>query len=299
MSYVRTNLLFVDAFQLLDDSRAAEVRRLRTVEQLSVREIRARTGLGRNRVQELLRGVPAPERTRRPNAKDALRAEATQLRAQGCTVPDIAVRLGVAKSTAYRWVQGVPWEPEGEAARERRRAHSRAMTDAQWAAHRQARDAARAETVRATSAWVGRLRPRELILVGAALYWAEGAKAKPWRPHDCRVRFVNSDPTLVEVFLHFVEAMGVPRRTLSFRVSIHESADAPEAVRWWAERVGVPAGDFRPVSLKRHRPTTVRHNTGDDYRGCLTVEVPRSRRLYWKIEGIMRGMGAGVEAVGR
>ncbi|MFF5070080.1 hypothetical protein ACFY2R_02430 [Micromonospora olivasterospora] len=39
----------------MDDFQAAEVRRLRTVEQLSVREIRARTGLGRNRVQELKR----------------------------------------------------------------------------------------------------------------------------------------------------------------------------------------------------------------------------------------------------
>jgi hypothetical protein len=53
------------------------------------------------------------------------------------------------------------------------------------------------------------------------------------------------------------------------------------------------------LGIGRHRPTTVRRNTGDGYRGCLTVEVPRSRQMYWKIEGIMAGMGDGVRAEGR
>ncbi|MGC4804511.1 helix-turn-helix domain-containing protein [Micromonospora sp. DT233] len=282
----------------MEDSSAVEVRRLRTVEGLSVRQIRARTGLGRNRVQELLRGVPPPEWTRRPNAKDELHAEAVELRRQGCSVPDIATRLGVSRSTAYLWVRHLPQGPADEAGRERRRAHSKAMTDAQWAAHRQARDSARAAAGDAAAAWVGGLERRELILVGAALYWAEGAKAKPWRPNDCRVRFVNSDPLLIDVFVRFVEAMGVAREALSFRVSIHETADPAAAVRWWAEQVRVAPEVFRPVSLKRHRPTTVRRNTGEGYRGCLTVEVPRGRELYWRIEGIMKGMGDGVDGAG-
>ncbi|MEU5786428.1 hypothetical protein ABZ754_01705 [Micromonospora purpureochromogenes] len=67
----------------MSDPTADEVRRLRAEEKLSVRQIRARTGLGRNRVHELLRGVPPPEWTRRPNAKDGLRAEAVELRGQG------------------------------------------------------------------------------------------------------------------------------------------------------------------------------------------------------------------------
>ncbi|WP_446218229.1 hypothetical protein [Micromonospora sp. IBHARD004] len=40
----------------MTDPLAAEARRLRVVEQLSVRDIRARLGVGRNRVHELLRG---------------------------------------------------------------------------------------------------------------------------------------------------------------------------------------------------------------------------------------------------
>ncbi|MFI9642037.1 helix-turn-helix domain-containing protein [Micromonospora sp. NPDC051925] len=89
----------------MTDPTAAEVRRLRAEEGLSVRQIQARTGLGRNRVYALLRGVPPPAWTRRPTAKDGLRAAAVALRGEGCSVNDIATRLGVAKSTAYLWVK--------------------------------------------------------------------------------------------------------------------------------------------------------------------------------------------------
>jgi hypothetical protein len=43
-------------------------------------------------------------------------------------------------------------------------------------------------------------------------------------------------------------------------------------------------------TIKRHEPVTIRRNTGGDYRGCLVIEVPRSRPMYGKIEGIMKGM---------
>ncbi|MDG4793408.1 helix-turn-helix domain-containing protein [Micromonospora sp. WMMD1082] len=235
----------------------------------------------------------------RAKGKDELRVEAVALRATGCSVPQIAQRLGVSRSTAYLWVRHLPLERDEEEERERRRAHSKTMTDAQWGEHRRARDAARAATVEATAAWVKGLRYRELVLVGAALYWAEGTKAKPWRPHDCRVRFVNSDAALIGLFIRFVEALGERREALRYRVAIHESADVEEAVGWWAAQVGVPAEAFQPTTLKRHRPTTVRLNTGETYRGCLAVEVPRSRRLYWKIEGIMKGMSDGAATAGR
>jgi hypothetical protein len=48
-----------------------------------------------------------------------------------------------------------------------------------WGPFRQTRDAARAEAAAASAAWVARLRPREVLLVGASIYWCEGTKAKP------------------------------------------------------------------------------------------------------------------------
>ncbi|WBB94346.1 helix-turn-helix domain-containing protein [Verrucosispora sp. WMMC514] len=265
---------------------ATEVRRLRTEEQLSVREIRARTGLGRNRIHELLRGVPAPDRTRRPRAKDDLRAEAVALRSTGHPVPEIARRLGVSRSTAYLWVRHIPLERDPEEERERRRAHAKTMADARWADHRRARDEARAKAHAFAANKVGQLDERDLLIVGAAVYWCEGTKSKPWRRDD-HVQFINSDPGLLALFLRFLEVCGVDPAVPTYRVSIHETADPDAAAEWWAAELGVPRERFRRATLKKHNPATVRRNTGDQYRGCLVINVPRSRELYWRIEGMI------------
>lgn len=273
----------------MTDPLAAEVRRLRTEGQLTVREIRARTGLGRNRVYALLRGVPPPQRSRRPNAKDELRAEALALRATGCSVPQIAQRLGVSRSTAYLWVREVPLARDGERERERRKAHSKVMTDARWAAYRQARDDDQAAAHESAAAVVGRLDERDLLLLGAVLYWCEGTKSKPWRRDD-HVQFVNTDPGLLALFLRFLETCGTDRTAPTYRVSIHETADAEAAAAWWARTLGLPPDRFRRAVLKKHNPVTVRRNTGADYHGCLVINVPRSRELYWRIEGMIAGL---------
>ncbi|WP_217809844.1 resolvase [Micromonospora sp. NBS 11-29] len=201
---------------------------------------------------------------------------------------EIAERLKVSKSTAYLWTRHLPLD--AELVRVRRHAARRARSDAQWGARRAARDAARAGEAAASAAWVGRLGRRELLLVGAAIYWCEGGKAKPWRPRDCRIKFVNSDPMLVGLFLRFLDAVEVPAGDRRFRVGIHETADALAAVRWWAGQVGVPAECFQRTTIKKHRPATTRKNVGAGYRGCLTIYVVGGSQLYWRIEGIMKGM---------
>jgi hypothetical protein len=54
---------------------------------------------------------------------------------------------------------------------------------------------------------------------------------------------------------------------------------------FWLKITGAQPGQFRRASLKRHNPKTVRKNVGDDYRGCLRIDVCRSTDLYRKIEG--------------
>lgn len=269
----------------MTDPLAAETRRLRVEEQLPVREIQARLGIGRDRAYALLRGVAPPDWTRRPRAKDDLRAEAVRLRAGGRSVNHIAERLGVAKSTAYQWVKHLPLDPD-EAAAERRRAHSKRMTDARWGAYRKIRDGEQAAAHDRAAGIVGELDERALLLFGAAIYWCEGAKSKPWRRAE-RVQFINSDPGLLALFLRFLGNCGADRSVPTYRVSIHESADADAAVRWWVQRLGLPAERFGRSTLKRHNPTTLRQNTGDGYHGCLVITVPRSRALYWRIEGMI------------
>ncbi|WP_431876990.1 helix-turn-helix domain-containing protein [Micromonospora marina] len=135
-----------------------------------------------------------------------------QLRDEGCTVDEIADRLGVAKSTAYRWVGHIPMDVSSDAAAQRRRAagERRALS---WAEKRTLREAAECEAQGRAAEWVGMLASRELLLVGAVLYLCEGTKSKPGNPrYD--LTFTNSDIRLVELFVRFVEATGRSRHAL-------------------------------------------------------------------------------------
>ncbi|MET8906679.1 helix-turn-helix domain-containing protein [Micromonospora sp. NPDC004551] len=219
-----------------------------------------------------------------------LRDAARRLRAEGHTVNQIAEQLTVAKSTAYRWVGHLPLDGSSEAAG-RRRIEADARRAVHRAASRKQREDAEREVQDAAAAWVGAPALRELMLVGAVLYWCEGTKSKPDNPrYD--LTFTNSDIRLVELFVRFIEATGRSRQDLRYRVSIHENADAEAAGRWWAAQLGVDPGSFQRPTLKRHNPRTTRTNIGADYRGCLVVRVPRSRELYVWIEGVVEGLAA-------
>lgn len=106
--------------------------------------------------------------------------------------------------------------------------------------------------------------------------------------------FMNSDPALIRFYMRFLAVAGIEPDRLRCRVQIHESADAEAAQRFWLDVTGLEAAQFRRPALKRHNPKTVRKNTGDDYHGCLRIDVLRGMSLYRKIEGWAAGaMSAG------
>src|ERR1700684_4229971 len=93
-------------------------------------------------LNEALAGEPPPDWTRRPNAKDELRARARELRAQGLDYEEIAAALGVAKGSVSLWVRDLP-RPERLSYAECRK---RAVEGSQryWEAERPGREGPRA-----------------------------------------------------------------------------------------------------------------------------------------------------------
>ena len=164
----------------------------------SVRQIKQILGpVGNRALHDALRGEPPPEWTRRPNAKDDLRARARELRRQGLDYDEIVGHLGVAKSSVSLW-----------------------------------------------------------------------------------------------------DTAGIPRSDLAFQLQIHETADVAAAIQFWLGVTAARPDQFRKVSLKQGNPRTTRKNTGDDYHGCLRVDVMRSCELYRKIEGWASAVTEGAEAPG-
>jgi len=260
----------------------------------SRREIKEILGVGSNAtLNELLAGEPPLESTRRPNAKDDLHAKARRLRELGYDYNRIAAELGVSKSTVSAWVHDLPWPDRLSYEECRKRAAEGARR--YWEAERRSREAKREATRASAAAAIGSLTQREFLIAGAIAYWCEGAKNKPHFRHD-RVVFLNSDPGLIMFFLRFLDAAGVGRDNLIYRVQIHESADVAAAEQFWLALTGAAPDQFRKTSLKRHNPKTIRKNVGSSYRGCLRIDVRRSSELYHQIEGWVRAAVSVAEA---
>lgn len=251
----------------------------------SLRQIRDELKVYNNDVlNSLVKGEPPPEWTKRPKAKDDLRARARELRLRGWTYDRIQVELGCSKSSISLWVRDLP-----RPARMRISEEASAIARRGWEPALRLRDEERQRAKQAARQSVGDLSPRELFLVGVSLYWAEGGKDKPYARRE-RVVFVNSDPGMVQVFLAWLALIGVERERLRFTVMIHESADVAAAEEFWAGLVRADRAAFTRTTPKRHNPKTPRKNTGDGYRGCLAVKVLRGADLYRRIEGSWYGI---------
>lgn len=166
----------------------------------SRREIKTILGIASNQtLGDALRGEPPPGWTRRPYAKDGVRARARELRGRGLDYEEIAARLGVSKSSVSLWVRDLPVPARLNYEECRRR--SVEGTRRYWEAERPAREAERATVRDAAAAEIGTLSEREILIAGAIAYWCEGAKSKPYRRAE-QVNFINSDANVIRLSSH-------------------------------------------------------------------------------------------------
>ncbi|TDU04583.1 hypothetical protein EDD99_3054 [Streptomyces sp. 846.5] len=259
---------------------------------MSRRQIRDELKIWNNdKLNRLLKGEPPPEWTKRPRAKDELRAKAREMRIEGRTYDEIEEALGVARSSVSLWVRDLARPPHRKPSGDRQAYMERVC----WGPRRELRDQERRDAKSLAADEIGRLTERELFIIGVALYWSEGAKDKEYSRREC-VTLVNSDPGLITVYLAWLDLLAVDRSQLRFRVQIHESADVEAAEGFWAQLVGVSVDCLQRTTLKKHNPRTVRRNIGADYKGCLVIKVLGGADLYRRIEGWWSGL---VVEVGR
>jgi transcriptional regulator with XRE-family HTH domain len=254
-------------------------------------EIARDLGVSTWRVTELLAGEPPRSAGLRTQAKDDLHERARELRLDGRTMPEIAEELGVSKASVSLWTRDLPKPPRKPYAFTRVAAARRAQWDeflARREAERQANKAAAEQSVCGLS-------EREMLLVGAVLYWAEGTKDKVYDRRE-RLELINSDPDVIRLFLCWLELLGITGDRLVFALSIHESADLERAEAFWLGVVGDQGRWLKPW-LKRHNPKSVRKNVGDGYNGCLVVRVLGSRVAYQRMDGLWHGIVGALSGV--
>jgi hypothetical protein len=214
-----------------------------------------------------------------------VRMRAVALRRIGWSYGEIRKGLGVSKGTLSLWLRDVPLADEHREALDRRK------REAAKRGVRTIKSRGRERERRLAGNAAGQVTPltnSELFIAGVVAYWAEGTKSKPWRRN--LVRFTNSDPGMILLFLAWLDLLGISGELVAFRLAIHESADMDRSLRFWSEVVGVPAEEFKRTTLKRGNPRTARRNVSEEYHGCLRVEVQRSTDLNARIRGWFQGI---------
>lgn len=176
--------------------------------------------------------------------------KAIQLRLKGFSYNEINKKIGVPKSTLSGWLKNVQLS---DAAAERLNSRktigfrngllkrNKRQTHLAWK---------RAiETQNRASKRIGRLSKKELLVLGAALYWGEGHKRlqrKDGRELPSHaINFTNSDPEMIQAFILFLrKVMGVDILDMKAAVRLYQHQNEADCVRYWVKVTGIPVGNF-------------------------------------------------------
>jgi hypothetical protein len=186
--------------------------------------------------------------------KLAERQQARQLRRTGLPLSEIALRIGVSKSSVSLWVRDVEFELRPPVTRGRRRAPNALQRRKQAEIDR---------LVEEGRSRIGRLSEREFLVAGVALYAGEGSKT------DGEVRFANTDPRMIAFFCAWLRRyFAIDEARLRVRLYLHEGLDLAASVAFWSGVTGIPPSQFRKPYRAVPDPT-IRHTK--HVHGCVSI----------------------------
>lgn len=137
---------------------------------------------------------------------------------------------------------------------------------------------------------INKLNNRELMILGAALYWGEGYKnfnqRKNVYPYVC---FGNSDPCMLKVFITFLEkSLKINRDRIKCQAMIYPGINPQKAIHYWQSVTQIPVENFR-TQLAVSRASQGKRPWNILPYGTLQLRVSK-RQEFFKIRGLMDGI---------
>ena len=196
---------------------------------------------------------------------------ARELRAEAWTLQDIAIELGVSKSSVSLWVRDVEFTPNP---RRRTRAprpsslHLRKLEEI---------ERCRTEGIER----IGVMTDREFLVFGLALYAGEGSKT------DGDVTFANSDPRLIWLHLKWLRRFfDLDESRLRVKLYLHDGLDLMAANGFWSELTKIPVSQFTKPYRAAADPSIRRTK---HVMGCPAVAY-RSTAVHRRVMGLIEAV---------
>jgi len=219
-------------------------------------------------------------------AKSELSIRALKLRQSGASIGQIARTLNVSKSSASLWCRNVQLTPtQANLIREKaiRAGHAGRLLGAE--ANRTKKLNAIAEYTENGKVITAHLTDREILLVGAAIYWGEGSKVG-------QLSFVNTDKDMVLfMFRWFQVALNVKKVEFMPRIYINEQhiRRRKQIEKYWSLLLSMPLSQFsRTVFIRR--PQRKKYINHSNYYGLLSLRIRRSTHMKYRILGLIEGL---------
>ncbi len=222
--------------------------------------------------------------------QNSLRQKAFALRRRGKSYGEILKKLNLtSKGTLSYWFKGLKLSVvaqkllEGKIRLARQRGlfkNNRRRTEAIQIENKKVRQIAASE--------IKPLSRYELLLVGAALYWAEGYNRQDKFPSPF-ISFGNSNLDMVVLFISFlIKVMKIPEEKLRPIVQIHRNIEPKSAIDFWAKNCNISKERFR-VTYQISRASKGKRPFNSLPYGTLKLNVP-GRQHFFEIKGWIDGL---------
>ncbi len=134
---------------------------------------------------------------------------------------------------------------------------------------------------------VKKISVRELMLIGAALYWGEGTKSIS--RNNPSLSFANSDPKIIATFMRFIREIIQPRE-IKIRAGIHiyEGMHDTHARRYWSRITQLPSDRFYIVRQVSRASKGRRVWNRLPY-GTAVIRL-NDRRIFYRVLGMIEGL---------
>ena len=227
-----------------------------------------------------------------------LKPRAHALRKSGKSILEISRLVGISKSTSSLWCRDVELTPlQRNNLREKmiRDGHAGRLKGAQ--VNREKRVSALEGAAVWAKSIMGSMSKRDRLVMGVALYWAEGSKAMT----TTGFVFVNSDPSMIRFMYEWmVNAIGVPKEDISVQIFINEihRYRINDVLKFWSSLLDLSPDSFAKTSFAKSVQKKV-YDNHDKHCGMLRLTVRRSTLLKYRVLKMIEIIKAGVAQVVR
>ncbi len=220
---------------------------------------------------------------------------ALKYRLRGKSYNEITKLLGVPKSTLSGWFYGLQISEEAKK-RLSARVYAGSLKGLIKKNKQQTLFAvAKAKKIRVNALnEIGKLSKRELLILGASLYWGEGYKRAIIKNGKVRsyhpVSLSNSDPKLIAVFLKFLrEICCVEETKIHAGLRIYQHQNANQLLQFWQELTKIPKEQFEKFYYGVSKSSLGKRPFNILPYGTIQIRI-NSTDLYHKIMGWIEGL---------